>query len=71
MTTGYICSPPIYEYKGIKFEVHPMGGPWPLKKDGEPREKAGRKFYAMFLRFMALPEEELESYRIGGGCRRF
>lgn len=42
-----ICSPSIYEYDGWKFEVHSYCGPWPLRKDGEPRKRAGRKFWKM------------------------
>jgi hypothetical protein len=56
----------IYAYEGWEFDYDrrkPLG-PWPLKKDGEPRARAGRKFYSMFARFNALPVEQQEEYRV-------
>lgn len=67
---GFLCGPRIYEYKGWSFE-YGMTGAWPLRKDGEPRARAGRKFYAMIGEFFALTEEEKAEYRTGGGCRQF
>lgn len=65
--TGFLCSPPLYEYDGWFFQYgHYIC--WPLCKDGEPRKRAGKKFYDMLDRFFALSEEEQESYRVGGGC---
>ena len=55
-----------YEFEGWKFEYDrnkPLG-PWPLKKDLEPRARAGRKFYDMFFRFNLLTEDEQEKLRI-------
>ncbi len=70
--TGYICSTPIYEYRGWTFEFHAYtGGSWPLKKDGEPRKQAGRLFWKMFAEWNALPGEQREQYRVAGGCQRF
>ena len=68
--TGFICGPRIYEYEGWIFE-HGHYICWPLKNDGEPRKRAGDKFYAMLDRFFSLPEEEQEKHRVGGGCIRF
>jgi hypothetical protein len=54
-----------YRYKGWFFEYHrnkPFG-PEPLKKDGTPRKRAGRKFYKMFDEFYGLTVEEQEKYR--------
>ena len=65
--TGFICSLPLYEFEGWFFE-YGRHISWPLCKDGEPRKRAGDKFYDMLDRFLALPEEERESYRVGGGC---
>ena len=65
--TGFICSPPLYEFEGWYFEYGPYIC-WPLCKDGEPRKRAGNKFYDMVDKFLALPEEEKERYRVGGGC---
>ena len=65
--TGFMCSPPLYEYEGWFFEYgHHIC--WPLCKNGEPRKRAGRKFYDVVDRFLALSEEEQERYRVGGGC---
>lgn len=66
---GYFCGPRVYEYDGWLFESPYYGGPWPLRKDGELRARAGRKFWAMWDRFYALPETEQEQYRVGGGCQ--
>lgn len=70
MSFGFLCGPTVYEYEGITFEYSPTGGPWPLKKDGELKKLAGKKFYAMFKRFNALPDDVKKSHKIGGGCLR-
>ena len=68
--TGFVCSPPLYEVEGWFFEYgHHIC--WPLCKDGEPRKRAGDKFYDMLDRFLALSKEEQENCRVGGGCMRF
>lgn len=62
----HISLPTIYEYEGWIFEysrTKPFG-PWPLKKDLEPRKKAGNVFYSMFGRFMELSKEEQEECRV-------
>jgi len=56
----------VYNYEGWTFDYDrgkPFG-PWPLKKDGEPRARAGKKFYDMFERFLKLTEEDQEKLRI-------
>ena len=68
--TGFFCSTPIYKYNGVTFEFG-YNGPWRLRKDGEPYNRVGHKFYDIFYEWSALPEKEKESYRIGGGCERF
>lgn len=65
---GFICSPRIYEYDGWQFECTSYGYPWPLRKDGEYRARAGDRFWDMIARFEALSEAERETYRRGGGC---
>lgn len=67
--TGFLCSSPIYEYEGWFFEYSPRIC-WPLCKDGEPRKRAGDKFYDMLDRFFAQTEKERENCRVGGGCIR-
>lgn len=71
MTNGFICRPRIYEFGGWLFEVPGIGGPWPLKKDGLPRKRAGRKFYKVISVFDTLSDSEQDSFRMGGGCRAF
>lgn len=65
-----ICYPHIYEYEGIVFEIPHISSPWPVKKDGSPCARAGKKFYDMLERFFALPKEEQEKHHLGGGCVR-
>lgn len=66
---GWICSIPLYEYEGWRFEFNEMTGPWPVRKDGELFKRAGKRFYDMFERWYKEPDRE--KYRIGGGCERF
>ena len=51
MVTGFLCGPRIYKYEGWEFEMHAWCGPWPHKRDGELRKRAGRKFWDMIKRF--------------------
>jgi len=67
---GFICSPPIYEFEGWIFEYH-QTSVWPLKKDWEPRARAGRKFYDMLGRFLELDDNKRKECRVGGGCVSF
>ena len=66
----FLCGPRIYEYDGWTFE-YGMTTCWPLKKDGDPMKRAGRKFYAMIHKFFALTDKEQATYRVGGGCQEF
>lgn len=69
---GFMCSAPIYEYKGWLFEFSYSIGPWPLRKrDYEPRERAGKKFYDMFTEWNRLTDKEKAATRTGGGCEYF
>lgn len=67
---GFICSPPVYEFKGWLFEGHYNSGPWPLRKDGEPRKRAGDVFWRVWAEWYALPDDEKKLTRVGGGCVR-
>ena len=69
--SGFICGPAIYEYAGWVFEFGSCTGPWPLKKNGELRKRAGRKFYKIFSEWYDLGEKKREQYRKGGGCQPF
>ena len=69
--TGFLCSPRIYEYRGWLWEYSMYSGPWPLRKDGELRKRAGRKFWKMWSEWQDLPDDEKQKTRVGGGCVRF
>ena len=56
----HVLIPTFYQFEGWIFEysrTKPFG-PWPCKKDLEPRARAGKKFYDMFERFLELPIEK-------------
>lgn len=65
---GFICGPRLYEFDGWFFEDHASSGPWPLKKDGDLRSRAGNVFYTMYENFSKLTPKEKLKYRVGGGC---
>jgi hypothetical protein len=69
-STVFLCSARRYCFEGWTFEgsAGRNGFPWPLKKNGDPKEKAGRQFFQMLKRFDALPKAEKETHRMGGGC---
>lgn len=53
-----------YCFEGWTFEYNrnkPFG-PWPCRKDMEPRARAGDTFYSMFGRFSALSDEEQDEF---------
>lgn len=62
----HISVPIFYEFEGWIFDYDRRKpfGPWPCKKDLEPRARAGAKFYAMIGRFLDLPVAQQEEYRI-------
>ena len=64
--TGFLCGPRLYEFEGWFFEESACNGPWPLLKNGEPRKRAGRKFWQMWKRFAAVDKRQ---YCVGGGCQ--
>lgn len=68
--TGFICGPTIYEFQGWTFEFSRISGPWPLKKNGDPRDRVGKKFWKMYNEFTKLTEKEQDTCRVGGGCQR-
>ena len=59
--------PKTYQFNGINFEVSPIGMPWPLRKDGEPKARAGRGFYSKIKPWLDMAPEFQEAYRTGGG----
>lgn len=67
---GFVCGSKLYEFDGWFFEDS-YSGPWPLKKDGELKARAGRKFWKMYNKFRELPLKEQKKCRVGGGCISF
>ena len=67
---GFICSAPSYTYKGLEIEIPGIGGPCPLKKNGDPYERWPKWVRAIMEEFEELSEEEVNKYRTGGGCER-
>ena len=63
---GFLCSTPVYAYGGWCFEFG-YCGPWPLKKDGELRARAGRKFFKDIKPFLGMSKKEQRKHRVGGG----
>lgn len=68
---GFVCGPRIYRYHGWTFEDHAWHGPWPHRKDGELRARAGRVFWRVVDQWMKLPKSKRERCRVGGGCQSF
>jgi hypothetical protein len=68
---GYLCLPRVYSWRGWTWEDGMYSGPWPLRKDGEPRARAGRVFWKVWSEWEDLPEDEKQKTRVGGGCVRF
>lgn len=69
--TGWICSSPLYRYHGWTFEYPAYCAPWPCKQDGDPRARAGRRFYTIIAQFNRLTPSKKARCRIGGGCQKF
>ena len=66
---GIVCISATYLFEGWHFEFSTFGGPWPLKKDGDLRKLAGRKFWAMWSRFSVLSDKEKQKHLVTrGGC---
>ena len=60
---GFLCGPKLYKFDNWFFEWHSYCGPWPLRKDGELRKRAGRVFWKVIGEFSKLTKEEKEGYR--------
>lgn len=55
-----------YRFKGwiIEYDRNKPFGPWPCRRDFEPRQKAGREFYRVFAEFDKLSIEDQEKHRV-------
>lgn len=70
-THGFLCGPKLYEFEGLEIEFPPCSGPCPLKLNGDPYERMPKHVAEKMERFWRLTESEMETYRVGGGCRSF
>jgi len=61
---GFLCGPSIYKFNGWLFEFHDYCGPWPLRKDGELKKRAGRKFYKVIDEFVKLTKKQRKKYEV-------
>lgn len=69
---NFICSARAYQYAGWTFETPAGSVPWPLKKDGALRERAGRKFYSDIKPFLEMSKKEQQKHCICDvGCVEF
>jgi len=59
-----VCGAKLYRFKGWFFEWGSYTGPWPLKKDGELKKNAGRKFWMLINEFQEMSIKERETYRV-------
>lgn len=67
MGNGIICLPNIYKYKGYIFEWHHWCGPIKLKKNLEPHERQGSRFYKIAQEWHDnLTNKQKEKTRIYG-----
>ena len=64
----HICGPKLYQFNGVKFEMT-YHGPWPLKKDGDPKKVASQAFYQSIEAWSKMTPGQQEIYRVGGGCQ--
>jgi hypothetical protein len=71
MSIIHLNTPKLYEFNGISFEFSYSIGPWPLKKDGDPKARAGKRFYDSIHEWVHSTPEDQEKYRVGGGSQFF
>jgi hypothetical protein len=66
INNGIVCLANIYKYKGFIFEWHYWCGPMKLRKNFEPYERQGRKFYKVATEWNNISEKQKEKTRIYG-----
>lgn len=66
MTLIHISIAKLYRFQGWKFEVNTQGMPWPVCANGELKQRAGKKFYAMYEQFEKLTDQEKKHLQISG-----
>lgn len=67
MSLVHLSCPKVYEFNGVEFECGYATGPWPLKKDGDPKKLAGRGFYKRIEEWSKMNDADREKFRTGGG----
>lgn len=62
----HVATCKFYKFQGliIEYDRNKPFGPWPCRKDFEPKQRAGRKFYKIFAEFSELSIEEQEKLRV-------
>lgn len=55
---GHYSVSPIYQFKGMIFEMHRYLGPIKLKKDMEPAAAMGRKFWEIWDEWSKLTSKQ-------------
>ena len=68
---GFLCGPHLYKFEGLEIERPGIGGPCPLKANGDPYERMPAHVAEKMARFWKLKDDEMAAYRVGGGCRSF
>lgn len=60
----HIATYDVYQFNGWVFEWRrgrPFS-PWPIKKNGEPRACAGRKFYSDITEWLNMSDEDQDTF---------
>ena len=54
-----VCSTPVFEYGGYRFEFHRYSGPHPVRKDnGELFKRIPERFWDVFSEFDKISDNE-------------
>ena len=69
---GIFCTATVYKYKGVLFEYSRRNGPWPLKKNEDPKVYPSKTFWKLWEEFSALTKKQQATYIVqDGGCLKF
>ncbi len=56
----HLSIPKIYEFNGVEFECGTITGPWPLKKNGNPKARCGKRFYKRIQEWSKMKDADRE-----------
>ena len=62
--TAHVACYPVYKFERFRFQFHPRIRPEKLNKDGNISARKGKKFWKTFQKWLELPEQEKEKYRV-------